>query len=70
MPLSWTLVVLLGILINVTTQAGDLVESVLKRRCNVKDSSALLPAHGGVLDLVDSLLFSVPTFFFVLVRMT
>ncbi|PIE24116.1 MAG: hypothetical protein CSA62_04750 [Planctomycetota bacterium] len=71
MPLSsWVLVALLSLLINLMTQAGDLVESVLKRRCKVKDSSTLLPAHGGVLDLVDSLLFSVPTFFFVLVRMT
>jgi phosphatidate cytidylyltransferase len=68
--ISWPLILLLGVIINITTQAGDLVESVLKRRCDVKDSSTLLPAHGGVLDLVDSLLFSVPTFFFVLVRWT
>jgi phosphatidate cytidylyltransferase len=60
----------LGVLINVTSQLGDLVESLLKRRCGVKDSSQMLPQHGGVLDLVDSLLFSVPAFFFVLVRLT
>lgn len=59
-----------GILINVMAQLGDLVESLLKRRCRVKDSSAILPEHGGILDLVDSLLFSVPVFFFVLVRLT
>ena len=62
--------VLVGVMINVTTQLGDLVESLLKRRCGVKDSSNLLPVHGGVLDLVDSLLFSIPAFFFVFVRLT
>jgi phosphatidate cytidylyltransferase len=61
---------LLGVLINVTSQLGDLVESLLKRRCHVKDSGRVLPEHGGVLDLIDSFLFSVPAFFFVLVRLT
>ncbi len=60
----------IGLLINLTTQIGDLVESLVKRRCGVKDSSTILPVHGGILDLVDSLLFSVPAFFFVLVRLT
>ncbi len=59
-----------GVLINLTAQFGDLVESLVKRRCGAKDSSRLLPVHGGVLDLVDSLLFTVPAFFFVLVRLT
>ena len=60
----------IGVMINLTTQLGDLVESLLKRRCGVKDSSTLLPVHGGVLDLIDSLLFSVPAFFFVYIRLT
>jgi phosphatidate cytidylyltransferase len=57
-------------MLNLTTQIGDLVESLLKRRCDVKDSSQLLPAHGGVLDLVDSLLFSFPAYFLVLAILT
>jgi len=57
---------LVGIMLSITAQIGDLVESQLKRRCHVKDSSRLLPFHGGVLDLVDSLLFSFPAHFLVL----
>ncbi len=60
-------VLLVGLVLNFTTQTGDLIESLLKRRCNAKDSSHLLPAHGGVLDLVDSLLFSFCAWFMVLV---
>lgn len=60
----------IGVLLNFTTQTGDLIESLLKRRCGAKDSSRLLPAHGGVLDLVDSLLFSFCAWFLVLVWLT
>ncbi len=61
---------LTGVVLNFTTQTGDLIESLLKRRCNAKDSSTLLPAHGGILDLVDSLLFSFCAWFLVLVLLT
>lgn len=68
--LGLTASVLTGIMLNITTQTGDLIESLLKRRCGVKDSSTLLPYHGGILDLIDSLLFSLPAWFLVLVRLT
>ncbi|QDU68997.1 phosphatidate cytidylyltransferase [Engelhardtia mirabilis] len=59
--LSPTLVGLgLGVVINLAAQAGDLVESLAKRRSGVKDSSAALGASGGFLDVVDSLLLTVP----------
>jgi len=70
LPVGTVAAVGMGIVLNVTTQTGDLVESLLKRRCGAKDSSRLLPAHGGVLDLVDSLLFSFSAWFLFLVWLT
>jgi len=61
---SYPQLVFLGIFLGILGQLGDLSESLIKRDCGVKDASNLLPGIGGILDLVDSFIFSAPVFYF------
>jgi len=54
----------LGILLGVFGQLGDLCESLLKRSSAIKDSGKIIPGHGGILDRVDSILFSAPLLYY------
>ncbi len=62
-PTAWA--VIAGAAVNAAGQVGDLAESALKRGAGVKDSAAILPGHGGLLDRIDALLFSVPALWYI-----
>lgn len=61
-PPSWIAAMDMGIVLALISQGGDLFESWLKRRVGAKDSGTLIPGHGGLLDRVDGLVFTLPLF--------
>jgi len=56
--------IFLGLIIAIIGQLGDLFESVLKRGSGIKDSGTLIPGQGGILDCLDSLIFTAPVFYY------
>ena len=62
----WLYGMLLAMLLAVVGQFGDLIESKIKRLCNVKDSGKILPGHGGILDRIDGHMLAAPVFYYLL----
>ena len=56
---------IIGAIVGVASQVGDLFESKIKRNVGIKDSSSIIPGHGGVFDRIDSMFYALPSFFLI-----
>jgi phosphatidate cytidylyltransferase len=64
LPFGYLQLVWIGFFLSILGQIGDLSESLMKRDCQIKDSADIIPGMGGVLDIIDSLLFTAPVYYF------
>ena len=65
--LNWWQMIIIGLLVSIFGQLGDLVESLFKRNAGVKDSGNVFPGHGGMLDRMDSIVFAVVVVYYIVV---
>lgn len=66
LPIPLWIGALLGCVGSIAGQAGDLAESLIKRQVDIKDSGRIIPGHGGILDRIDSLLFTAPVLYYLI----
>jgi phosphatidate cytidylyltransferase len=64
---NWLQLVIIGLLVSIFGQVGDLVESLFKRNTGAKDSGNIFPGHGGMMDRIDSLVFAVILVYYIVV---